>query len=455
LNDDRRRIWYQPVLFYLIVIVLKLWPLGEATIRLPTALIGGVINPFLTYAVAIRMFRRRTLAALAALMVVAAPAHFILAREALDYICPLPFVLGWLWCLIAYIEGGHQWLPAAGGVLLGLGMFSFIASWIMMPIFVVTSWLAYSLSGRDGLRAAVWTTIGFALPMLVAAPWIWMHPSMPRDVFARYVTGSGAAIRLSVVRDKIGEYWDYFDPTYLFLTGGVSLTTSTGRAGVLPAASVVLLPLGLYEILKSGSSPAIRLVLLVGLTASAVPATLFGERYMVQRELGVVPFAALVATCGAAFLLRQRSFIWRALAVFLIGATSLQFAMVYRDYLTHYQRRAAFWYDPVTMRNAVEPIISDDAAHAIPAVYLSRALDDGGPKWRFYVTKHHRADLLHRTRYFDEPGELAAAPVGAVAILYANPRPEALLAEGRWVLTTVARDVDGRDASIVVRKVRE
>ena len=454
-NDARRRVWYQPFLFYLIALVLKVRPLSEGSIRIPTAIIGGLINPILVYGIGVRVVQRRSFAAAAALLVAASPAHFILAREALDYICPLPFVLVWLWCVVTYVEGGSDWLPAIGGLALGVGVFTFIASWILMPLYLATSWVAYALAGRDARRATLRATAAFLVPIALAAPWIWTHPEVLRDIAARYLASAGSGIKLSVLRDKVGEYWDYFNPAYLFLSGGVSLTTSTGRAGILPLAAAVLLPLGLYDLITREVSPAIRAALLAGLLIAPVPATLFGERYMVQRELVVVPFAALLATFGLAWLARQRCKAVRWLAPLLVAAAGAQFVAVHRDYFTHYQRRAAFWYDPVTIRGAVQPIVSAVGRGEMPAVYLSRALDDGGPKWRFYMAKHDCVDLLSRTRYFDEPSELAAAPPGAYAIVYANPRPDALLADGRWTITTLVRDVDDRDASIVLRKAHQ
>jgi hypothetical protein len=326
-----------------------------------------------------------------------------------------------------------------------------------MPLLLAISWLAYDRAGRDVRRASLWAAAGFLLPFLVAIPWIWSHPEMLRDTLARYLPAEGKPIAtLSRVRDKIGEYWDYFDPAYLFLTGGASLTTSTGRAGVLLAPCAVFLPLGMLDLLKRSTSAAMPVVLLGGFALSAVPATLFGERYMIQRELIVVPFAVLVAVFGVAFLLRQRNALVRWATIALLAAIPLQFAYVCRDYFTHYKVRSAFWYDPAAFRDVAEPVIAADAARELPAVYLRRDVDDAGPKWRFFVTKHHRESLLRRTRYFDDAAaDLADAPRGSMAVLYAHPYPQAALTSGHWIVADTAVDPDGRSASLALEKVRE
>jgi hypothetical protein len=103
-----------------------------------------------------------------------------------------------------------------------------------------------------------------------------------------------------------------------------------------------------------------------------------------------------------------------------------------------------------------EPVIAADAARELPAVYLRRDVDDAGPKWRFFVTKHHRESLLRRTRYFDDAAaDLADAPRGSMAVLYAHPYPQAALTSGHWIVADTAVDPDGRSASLALEKVRE
>src|SRR5438270_8955772 len=74
--------WYQPTLFYLTACILRFAPLTEATIRAVPALIGGLLNPLLMYAVALRLFRKPFHAVMAAVMLVLSPRHLILSRQA-------------------------------------------------------------------------------------------------------------------------------------------------------------------------------------------------------------------------------------------------------------------------------------------------------------------------------------------------------------------------------------
>ena len=171
--------WYQPLLFYLTALAVKLLPFSEAAVRAPAAFLGGVVSPLLMYLVAMRLFGNRLQAIVAALVLALAPVHLILSRQALDYICPLPFVLGWLWCLISFVQTGRVVFAAAGGLLLGIGCYSYIASWGMMPIYLALSWFVFHQAGppaRFGAASAA-ATIGFVLPLVVLVPWLWMNPA--------------------------------------------------------------------------------------------------------------------------------------------------------------------------------------------------------------------------------------------------------------------------------------
>ena len=88
--------WYQPLLHYLTAIFVALLPFTVATVRLPMAIVGGIVPPWLMYRVAGRLSGHELSAVVAALIVALAPTHVVLSRQALDYVLPLPFVIGWI-----------------------------------------------------------------------------------------------------------------------------------------------------------------------------------------------------------------------------------------------------------------------------------------------------------------------------------------------------------------------
>jgi len=68
--------WYQPLLFYLMALAFRFLPVTEQSMRLPTAVIG-VLDVFLIYVVARRLFGGRRWATLAALLLALSPGELL------------------------------------------------------------------------------------------------------------------------------------------------------------------------------------------------------------------------------------------------------------------------------------------------------------------------------------------------------------------------------------------
>ena len=457
--QDQFPAWYQPLLFYLIALTLKFLPLNEVSVRLPAAIIGGLLSPLLTYLVAMRLLKDRRLAMVAMLVLGLSPPLLLISRQALDYVCPIPFVLGWLWCLITFLERGQAWRAFLGGLILGVGFYSYIASWVFMPFCLALTWVTYFRSRPDAGRSAAIATAGFLLPLTLLIPWAWLHPEMFVQTAGRYLVreardvtmaeGARQLVSVSNLQHMLVTYLGYFDPIFLFIRGGVSMTTSTTRSGVFLAPAAVFLGVGLYEVVRRLRRDAIALVLLGGLLLAPLPAVLVNEQRMIQRELFMLPFAALVAAYGGSVLLRQSLMVRRA-AMLLIIAMPLQFAYVYSDYFTHYKRRSAFYYDSIVFADVADVLAATDP----PEVLLSHELDDGGPKWRFYATKLGREDLLARTRYVNEnSGDIESVPIGSLLVIYPDTTTlDRLSQSGKWSVVRAIEDIDHRPASVILRR---
>jgi hypothetical protein len=253
----------------------------------------------------------------------------------------------------------------------------------------------------------------------------------------------------------LSDYLGFFNPWFLFVTGGPVPTTSTGRAGAFLLPVAALLPIGAYDLLKRWKGTPISMVLLTGFLLSPIPATLVIEPRMIQRGLFVLLFGILIAAFGLARLWQSPARLVRGVALLLMVAVPVQFAVIYRDYFTHYKLRSAFYYDSVSFKDVAEYLIAADRLGSLPGVYLSVELDDAGSKWRFYTTKHGREDLLHRTRYFDgSEADLVGAAPGSLLVTYPNARAiAALLDTKQWSVVRTVLDVDNRAAATILRRI--
>lgn len=431
--------WYQPLLFYLNAFVLMFAPLSAAVIRAPMAIIGGILSPWLLYLVARRLIGQPWPALIAALVLALAPVQLVLSRQALDYVLPIPFVLAWLWCLFEYLRTRRNLLAGLLGLTLGIGCYSYIASWAMMPLYLLVSWMVFIRAGC-GIRPVVTSAIAFAAPVLLAPIWIAFHHEMLTQTLARY--GETDQPKAGFVR----TYLSMLNPTVLFVRGGPSLVTATGRSGFVLLPVAIFLIAGLAELWRRRDWTA--WVIVSGIVLSLIPAALKGEPAMIQRAMYLLPFLALLAGYGFLRMWRARSVVMRAATILLLAAGPIQFAYFYFDYFTHYKFRSAFYYDPVNFRDVAGHLLGRAPA---PAYYFGNDLDDASVKWRFYTLQQHRQELLARTSYI-EPDARPNASRGSLLVTYVNAaRLEALAADG-WSIEQVISDVDQRPAAAILRK---
>lgn len=388
--------WWQPQLFYLMAGSFSALPVSAFSARLPIALIA-LLNVWLIYAVARRAFANKWYGVAAALALALTPAHFIMGRQATDYFLPLAFALVWLLCLWECQRRDSAPMAVVTGLVLGLGLFSYITSWLVMPIYLVLTYVVLHLSGKSVRFLAV-VTAGFALPLLPLAVWLISNPSMPQDVFTNYRVST--SLRL-VKRTSL--YWDYFNPSYLFFSGGSNMTWATRQAGLFPLALAVLLPLGLWSTWQR--RPGLRTLWIAGFMLAPLPiiaALPEAPQYATARHLLAVPFGVLLGVAGLEWLMAAGGRVGQVAAAVLVLSTPLQFVSFARDYFGDYQLRSAFWSDSMNMRAVVTSVAAISATEMPPAVYLSEEDlgEDKVVKWLFHLMAAGRDDLRQRTRYF-------------------------------------------------------
>ena len=425
--------WLPPGIFYAVAIALKVLPFSEATIRLPTAIVG-ILDVVLMFFIGRRLFRSDALAALSAVLLALTPSHFIHSRFALDYLYPVPFMLAWLWCFLIDYDDNRPWVLFAGTLCLGFGLYSYIAGALVMPLYLLLTLIALWRSRRPP-RVFALAIAGFAIPAMLALPWLIAHPTMIGDIFRKYDLNDGSqAGLLDSVRtfftyhrlaDQASLYWGFFNPRFLFFDGPMEPMFSTRQVGVflLPVAAALIA--GLVTALRTPiRTPA--LLLLLGFFTAPLAATLVNINDAIYRALEMLPFTVMIAVVGierlwsstvkvpsrrllagaggvgviagaayAAVVMATRSRLpgaalpLIALGIVLLVAASIadrvrggqlavlvllalvpvQFALFYYDYFHDYRRRTAIVYSG-NIRGVFEEVIRRDESARVPAVYI-------------------------------------------------------------------------------------
>lgn len=440
MRGEDRSGWFMPVIFYAMAGVLKVLPLSETSVRLPSVVVG-LTDILLIFFVARRLFRGDWIALAAAGMLALTPAHFILSRYALDYLYPAPFVLGWLLCMLAYLDTGRVRTLGAATLLLGIGFYSYIAAVVLAPVYLLFT-AALLFQARKPARDYAVAALGFALPLLALVPWLAAHPTAFADTAHRYelyntgrmdaLQGLRSFLSYNNIEERAGIYWSFLNPSFLFFTGDAQMPFSTRAVGVF------LLPTSVLMI--AGACVAIRrptprhLLVLLGFFAAPLAAVLVPENSEIIRAAAMLPLgvllaatgleafwqwgrverarvvlmpigvsvlaltvlyaawslvarhhlssstlplaAAAVAVCLVAFASDAIS-VMKIAAVCLLLAMPLQFAGFARDYFGDYRRRASNWLGG-NLRGALVELIEREKNDRAPYIYFATLQSTSG-----------------------------------------------------------------------------
>jgi 4-amino-4-deoxy-L-arabinose transferase-like glycosyltransferase len=435
-------VWFHPAIVYWMAPFLRVLPMTEWAVRLPSAFVG-LLDVALMYMVGRRLFRSPRWALLAAALLALTPAHFMHSRIAMDYLYPVPFVLAWLLCLMIFLERRQTWILFLATSFLGVGFYSYIASVIMMPVYLLMTWAVLWACSSKSPRSYLAAVAGFTWPLALLVVWLSFHPEVTAATLSRYRIGQEAAlagagahesmsqvldrtrrsVRFSDLTGRVSLYWYFLDPAYLFLSGGyANVVNSTRHFGVFAAPLLVFVPIGLLRLMTARQSPVDRLLVLGFFSAPLAACLVVPEPYAVDRELGILPFGVMAATFGAKYLF-ERERAWKMVALGLLAIVPIYFALFCAEYFGSYRVQSAFWFE-FNRRGAIEEILRRDARDHAPAIFLNtQRIPYLEAYWRFYLIKHHREDLQDRTRYVRADSlDAGSIPTGSL-LLGSRPDP--------------------------------
>jgi 4-amino-4-deoxy-L-arabinose transferase-like glycosyltransferase len=444
-----------PLIIYATAAALKVLPLSEAAVRLPTALLG-VLDVVLMFFLARRLFGSDWMGTVGAMVMALTPGHFMRSRLILSPVFALPFILAWLVSLTRFNQDGRRRDLIAAAAWLGLGMYSYLACMVMMPVYLaLTIWIIAERRAWPWLPAAAW---GFAIPLVPMALWYATHAerySQIIDAYRLFNAGQRGTETvpslglLATLRLRLDLYWAFFSPDFFFLSGQPSLIDSTRTAGIFPIALAVFMPVGAYVLIR-GRAGTIGRVIAIGLLTAPVATVISGHVEM-NRVLFVIPFGVLVAMFGVDWMLRARQAPWRWAAVALLVAIPFQFWGFYRHYMGQYRVASSGSFGG-NLREALVDVVTRQSEGVRP-VYLSRRIPFIDRYWRFYSIGQGRSDLVSSATFVDT-GTLdgTAAPRGSLLVCAANDDACLRLEQSNWTRVHTASEPDGTDTFAVFQR---
>jgi len=417
-------VWFHPALVYWMAPVLAVVRPTPWAVRLPTVIIA-MINLVLVFALGRRLGLSRAAAIGASVLLSLTPAHLLHGRLACDYLLPVPCVLAWLIMLIDAQKSGASWRFFAAGCILGVGLYTYIASLVTMPVCLFLSYVAMYSSGIRRLRPYVMITTGFAVLLVPAVTYLLAVPQLYAGFSARYgganvdvLHDPRAMFELDIMAKRWAVYRSFFEWRFLFEKAETHVMSSTYTSGIFLKVMKVLIPIGAYHILRNRLTTFTGL-LLAAFFSAPLAASLIPEKYAIDRALTLLPMGVLIGAFGIDWLLVRRAWVatWagRALCAGLCVWMVVQFNEFYREYQFNYPIRASPWFDgnhPGAFDAIVQRYGSDDRTF----IYLSNGLPRIREQWKLYLLGHRRRDLLSRTVVFT-PQDLHFEVVRAGSLL--------------------------------------
>jgi 4-amino-4-deoxy-L-arabinose transferase-like glycosyltransferase len=459
--------WFQPAVVYFTALFLKVMPLSETTLRLPTVVVA-LLDVILIYFIGRRIFGRNAWAVAAGVGLMLTPAHVIFGRLGLSYLYPVLFLEAWLLALIVFLERPRPSMLFAATTCLGFGFFTYIAAVAMMPLYVVMTCLVLWTRFERPWKLTALALAGFAWPVLMSVPFNLAHPQVFFQKLGTYgPSGVGGhsldplqhvseLLNYNNLSYRVSLFSSFFNPGYLFMNGAGNPANSTRRDGVFLMPLAILIPVGMYYVLRHRRT-IVTVIVLAGFLTAPLAASFVAESEATDRELEVLPFGVLLATFGLQYLwsaplkirvkplvapaaaaafataavygvwtllhrgsmsssapwlavaavgayaiarASDRTGLWRPIAAALALLGVLQFAGFYHGYLTEYPGRSAGWFMN-NRRGAFEEIFSREDRRRPVQVFVSSNIQYADSYWTLYTAMLGREDLRSFFSGFD------------------------------------------------------
>jgi 4-amino-4-deoxy-L-arabinose transferase-like glycosyltransferase len=304
--------WLQPIPVYVLTTLMRAGIEDAMAARLMAGLFGAV-SAWLLYLLGARLFERPATAIVAAAFFVFSPAYFTLGSAGNAAMAALPPVLIWFVCVAGCVQRCRPWCIALAAAALGTAVYTQPAGVLAVPSSLLVGLMV--LKRRLHWRHHLAVALGMASVLAPLVVWYWQHPETWPDTLGRWAVhlahirdpwhGVTAFAHWEVAGRRAGEYWHYFSPVYLFLSGSVFL----GVAGLL-------LPLGLFCRTRTRMAEA-RSLLRMAFLAAPLAAVLLDEPRSLELAAGLVPIGALLAAGGLDFLCVKVAEMYRPALAFL------------------------------------------------------------------------------------------------------------------------------------------
>ncbi len=322
-----------PVYIYSVVPFVRLFGLSEISVRLP-AILFSLGSLMLIYLLGLRISKKPLVGLFAALYFTVSPWFFIFSRTGYEATAGVMFYLLSIYLFLISLSRGYYLIPSL--LSLGLSFYSYNAFRILVPILLMVMLVSFGLGHREKLTkrlGIMLISVGLFVLMLVPAIGFIRSGSITDRLDA--VAIKGVNLRKWEIALEVGKnYLSHFSKDFLFDRGDIISRSQQPGFGELIVFDALLLPLGLYFLLKKERKLGIFIVFLLAI--SFIPASITWEAPHALRSVAAVPFISLTFAYGAYFLVEKvklkKEIIIAAIVLLYLGSFEIYLDNFFNNY---------------------------------------------------------------------------------------------------------------------------
>lgn len=323
-----------PVYIYSVVPFIKLLGLNEISVRLP-AVLFSLVSLLLIYLIGTRISKKPVVGVLAAFYFTVSPWFFIFSRAGYEATAGVMFYLLSIYLFLISLSRGYFLIPSL--ISLGLSFYSYNAFRILAPLLLIVMLVSFIVSHKERLAKSLgilFVSVLLFASMLVPAINFIRSGSITDRLDA--VAIKGVNLRKWEIALEVGRnYLSHFSKDFLFTKGDVISRSQQPGFGQLVIFDALLLPLGIYFLLKKEKKIGAFFVFLLAI--SFIPASITREAPHALRSIAAVPFISLVFAYGAYFVLekvkRNKGILVAAIILLYLGAFEIYLDNFFNNYV--------------------------------------------------------------------------------------------------------------------------
>lgn len=317
-----------PVYIYSVAPFVKIFGLNAFSVRLPAVLYSlGVI--ILIYWLARKLTGSEQIGLWSSFLLTISPWFFIFSRTGYEVTAGLMF---YLLGILFFLNMSKTNLFFLFSILsFTLSAFSYNSFRIISPLTLISLFLFNLVYLRQLIKKGkIYLFISCLVVIIAIIP-----------IYRLYKYDAGGA-RLQVIggiskQQMVKNYLSHFNPPFLFIQGDRNQRSQQSNFGQLFFPDLILLPLGLFYLLRSKVKNKWLILSLILL--GPIPAAITKESPHALRSLSMVPFIHLVSAIGIVYLTQISH--KKLSNLFFLGLFLILFGNYFYNFLTVFPKQSA------------------------------------------------------------------------------------------------------------------